>query len=66
MSSRITPEMKYIIAECESLIKTAQAKNRIDLIGNIQNLISMTYSGKVSNSEIKKCINAIGCELWSK
>lgn len=63
MSSKVTPEMKYIVAKCDSLIQMAQAKNRIDLIGSIQNLISMTYSGKVANSEINKCINAIGMEL---
>lgn len=63
MSSVITQQMRALITECENLITIATNKNRIDLVGTLNKLSSMIYSGKVSNIEIKKCLINIRQQL---
>lgn len=63
MSSVITQQMRALITECENLIIIATNKNRIDLVGTLNKLSSMIYSGKVSNSEVKKCLINIRQQL---
>ena len=64
MSSVITQQMRALITECENLISIATSKNRIDLVGTLNKLSSMVYSGKVSNSEIKECLVNIRQQLF--
>ena len=63
MSSVITQQMRALIIECENLVAIATSKNRIDLVGTLNKLSSMVYSGKVSNSEVKKCLINIRQQL---
>lgn len=59
MSSRITPEMKYLAAECEQLMTMASQRGNYDIVTKLQKIYGMIYSGKVSNAELKKCLNGI-------
>ena len=64
MSLRMTHESKMLAAECEALMKQSMAAGRYDLTTQLNKLNSLIYTCKTSNSEIKKCLNDIGMQLY--
>ena len=65
MSSVITQEMKALVAECECLYTRAMKMGRTKEAMDLSKLQAKIYSGKTANSEIKKCMNAIGISLMN-